>query len=430
MNSTSGLQRQKTRERTLFHSPNFNFQSVKDFSFCFLLALVLLLRYFVNSVYFLCSLVLLFLLLFVDSINSKRDLHSVFLVLIPILIIFIYGSSFSLLDGLNEFRSVARDIYYFGILFLYIGIGFLFSACVPFEKELKTIVATGAIISVINCCRYLFFSSRPAYYRPYFLAGLDYVSLGIVLIFYYLIQYKKWLFSLWGLFLIPDFVLAQTRTNYLLIGFFVVFASCFLVRNRKVVLSFGVAVVFCLVLVAALYFLDIGNAKWFIEHAFSSFSESSPYHDWTIQANRTSYWRGYELWCAFSDYFSSSVTNKLFGHGFGHSIPLPYAQPLDGKIFYSIPWSHNGFGTILCKFGITGFLLFGLTYFQIGKIAHYKLDNTEKTLAFTLIAYLIIASFFAAGLIYNLDFDTVFLLLISFLFKKSVLTSEYQFTIC
>ena len=70
-------------------------------------------------------------------------------------------------------------------------------------------------------------------------------------------------------------------------------------------------------------------------------------------------WRGFEAYRAITTWGAGSTLEQVFGGGFGKYIDLGTVATLNDQDYAEIPFAHNGYFTILVKFGLFGLLLFG-----------------------------------------------------------------------
>lgn len=120
------------------------------------------------------------------------------------------------------------------------------------------------------------------------------------------------------------------------------------------------------------------------------------------------FWRGFETYIALEVFKNSSTFQFLFGRGMGFAIPLPYDMTLANNTFEELPFLHNGYATILVKFGFVGLLLYVIFLLQQLRAA-LKIDL--RTLYTATVVFTIFATLLMAGPFEKNDFTHVTLLL-------------------
>jgi len=368
------------------------------FLFFFLIICLFLFSFAGNNYFYIAS--CLFCIFSLAFLRLKPlQLSDLFRCFLPILFICFFGLVNSTFSRPIDARSVIRDFYYVSQFFVYILFGY-FAMSVLGEKNFFFAVVLAAFgISSVNYIR-LFLGLNTITFvrlRLIFLKGAE-VSLfaSFILTKKIFEEKKKLVPALIFLFIFTDFVLSFTRAYLLLL---VPFLFVYLVHSlspKKCIAIFSAIFLIILGLIFASIFLKITFITTFLEKILSSFSEISPFHDWGSQLERTQNWRGYEIYASFSAFSSFDFWGILFGKGFGFAVPIS-PQPLDGKIFFSLPLLHNGYCSLLVKnglFGVFGFLLSLFLFYR-----SYEQKNAFSKSAFiSLLVYFLIGTLVNQGL--------------------------------
>ena len=120
------------------------------------------------------------------------------------------------------------------------------------------------------------------------------------------------------------------------------------------------------------------------------------------------FWRGFETYVALEVFKDSSTYQSLFGRGMGFAIPLPYEMTLAGNSFIELPFLHNGYATVLVKFGVVGLFLYATFLLVQLRVA---LKDDLATLYSATVLFTIFATLIMAGPFEKNDFTHVTLLL-------------------
>lgn len=178
-------------------------------------------------------------------------------------------------------------------------------------------------------------------------------SLAVITLFigiYFLneIKIKKWIKNISICILVADIFIHFSRTNLMLMAIFVVYLGI-VKRPKKLVKYFGISVI-CIILISLIFPSMVGN---FVNKILSSFTEVSfGTNSWDFVAINNN-WRGYEAYCEIEQFKADSVIEKLFGGGFGTQLDVNgYAYLVSSEDM--LPFLHNGYFTILMKWGIWG----------------------------------------------------------------------------
>lgn len=132
----------------------------------------------------------------------------------------------------------------------------------------------------------------------------------------------------------------------------------------------------------------------------NSFKETSYLKKYANSAVLNRNWRGYEAHLTKEEIKKGSITEKLFGFGFGKTVFIGYGGYL-GKENVNIPKFHNGFIEILLKTGYAGLLLYIVFFFYVFRLADLAQSGNDTRFLFkAVIATAFFSTFVMTG-IYN-----------------------------
>ena len=182
--------------------------------------------------------------------------------------------------------------------------------------------------------------------------GLAVITLFIGIYFIKEIKMQKWIKNTSMCILIADILIHFSRTNLMMMAIFVVYSG--VMKNpKKLAKYFGILVI-CIILISLIFPSMIGN---FVNKILGSFTEVSFGTDsWDFVAVNNN-WRGYEAYCEIEQFKGNSIVEKLFGGGFGTQLDVHgYAYLVSTED--TLPFLHNGYFTILMKWGIWGIVVY------------------------------------------------------------------------
>jgi hypothetical protein len=147
---------------------------------------------------------------------------------------------------------------------------------------------------------------------------------------------------------IVDALIHFSRMNILLIVVLISFSG--IIKKPKKMLKYGAAMLFALVVV---YLVLPEFLLAFVDKILYSITEISfSQSNWDM-TSIVHNWRGYEAFCEIQKFSKLSSFEQLFGSGFGSQLELGgYAYLVTSE--NTIPFLHNGYFTILMKWGIVG----------------------------------------------------------------------------
>lgn len=80
-------------------------------------------------------------------------------------------------------------------------------------------------------------------------------------------------------------------------------------------------------------------------------------------------WRAFETSRVIDSFSASTVSEQIFGQGFGTLVDMGLEMNLGGEIFREIPIFHNGYAYILIKTGVLGLICYALFYISVIRFA-------------------------------------------------------------
>ena len=382
--------------------------------------------------------VILAVICFYELIRRRFKISKAWIIFIPLLIILFIGavSGFSYL--ISDTWAYFRDIFYYAniviyLLFAFSGFFRLFSR----QDVFLCVYVAGTILSIYFLVRFVINISTNEsldslmYLRRgnAFLDSSVIVFAAFVGIFYFK---KSPLYSVMMVLNIVAFITMFSRTCVMLLAILVVFKIIKniaypdirvkerpqpLGSNRFKIYYTIIIVLSAIFIVAICCFAFKDLLQLFVEKMLSSFAELSPNHEWTW-ANVNHYWRGYETHQAIKTFLEYPIVNKLFGAGFGSSMPLDLSISLGGELMSSIPILHNGYTGTLVKCGLFGLILY-IAFIVISVVytAMKVKDKDCKFLLFALTVYVAVSSIFGSALMGN-SIDFVVFILFGYLIKQ------------
>lgn len=264
--------------------------------------------------------------------------------------------------------------------------------------------------------------------RTYTLRGMETILVSCFICFSRLLsknfKNKKTLifYILCLCFCLAGFIFSFSRTGFILL---IAFLIIFLIKTENFTATvIGVCVVFTLLalFVVSVFFIEIPLLSYYCKKIATSFKEINIFNDWSIGANRTNYWRGYEAYSALEDFKSGNLATMLFGKGFGHNIKLQYAQPLGSKMYSELPIIHNAYICIMVKYGLVGLLCFLVAFITpIIMLFKKRDDDMTKSISESILVYLIVSPLFVTSLLSSCTYGAIL-----FMFGFMISLTEQQ----
>lgn len=278
--------------------------------------------------------------------------------IIPLFLMGAGGAAYGLIN--QQTYDVVKDVWYLGKLIIVFVLGYLLGNRNNFETNwLRTTMAIAALATIpglisLGLDRYASLSQ------------LAVVTMGAIILvpFYWqrtALRSREPLLLRW-LVVSPFLLVAAlslSRTTLLL--FFVSFLGARGVFQSKGKMT-SALVTLALLISIVLNMLpeyDINNITFWGKIS-NSLNELSFVRD-DSQTEITANWRGFEAFRAFEQWRNGSLSQMVFGQGFGTSVDIGFYFPLLGDdvppIRY-LPILHNGYAMILVKYGVFGVLMF------------------------------------------------------------------------
>lgn len=300
----------------------------------------------------------------------------------------------------HEFKDILRDIFFFGIPYVYYLTG------VTLKLNNINYRRLIYVFSGIYC---LLFISYSTYY--YIINGFisiqiirDFVSPGSFLLpicIVFLYNEFNVTLLLNPLFIFTQLIfLIQSSRTYFIIIFIFFFDKLFNFKKYTIFLIIVITSLSIFFFRTELQEYDVFN-KIFLELSFRD--------AWTEADMGTSY-RAYEAITAYQNFLDYPFIKMIFGGGFGALVNLDMPVVLAGAEYDAVPWIHNGFTFILVKIGVLGFFSYIMFFFKLIKNSFF-LENFfyKKILKLTIIGMLL-ANIVICGL-FSTEFAFAYILL-------------------
>lgn len=258
-------------------------------------------------------------------------------------------------------------------------------------------------------------------YRLQMGAGEFIVAIGL---YFYITESKRYSIFFSAL-LVTVALLTQSRTMliYLIILLFMAASLRTGQKQKKIFLLFAIVQIIFVsatILIYAPTFQSSSGAGNLIVKLLTSLEEILPaYHD---RSEVGHFWRGFESYIALEVFKESNTYQFVFGRGMGYAFPLPYEMTLAGNSFNEIPFLHNGYASVLVKFGLVGLFLYTTLLVLLLRVG---LRSDLSILYSATVLFTIFATLFMAGPFEKNDFTHVTLLL-GALSGRSIAVKNYS----
>lgn len=279
------------------------------------------------------------------------------ILLMPLIILFIIGLMGS---GGNTTYALMKDAWYLLKVILTLSIGYLLMYYIKSFRNLCSIVViTGAISSGFHLLKIVLYgnslsASELVHLREDLgVAGslLSILALIIILFGKQFVKMPGYIYVMAATLCALSIMLSMSRT-YIII--FIIMA--FVIKGKQLLNASTMIITLVLsILVMGIITANINSQ--FVQKFANSMSEIG-IQDYSEKSEINSNWRGYEAFRALVEFQSGSVTEKIFGQGFGAQIDLGFEMQLGGNMMRMIPMTHNAYMYLLVKFGIVGLLVY------------------------------------------------------------------------
>ena len=384
----------------------------------FLIIVVLLSNAFFPTYSFVIAAISLLISFFCIG-NSIFNHKAFYYITIPFILTVFCGffSSFILNSSLSN-RDYFRDIFYLvqNVFFFLAGFSVFTMKSEKREILLTYIIISACLIVTYNLATLLVFRKFGFdNIRDSMLRGMETTMLSCFICFTRIVKKDRTLHKYRCIFpfiyTLFGFVFSFSRTGIILI-LFLLFIS--IIKTEKISLIIaGFSIVFVLlgVFIIATFVVDIPLLSYYCKKIVKSFNEINIFNDWTIGANRTYFWRGYESYSAIQEIKSGNLFSVIFGNGFGHSVKLEYAQPLGNKMYIDLPITHNAYLAIMVKYGILGTICVIASFISpFVLVSRRKDDMAIKTMTLSLLLYILISPLFVTSLLSSCTYGGIIFL--------------------
>ena len=281
-------------------------------------------------------------------------------------------------------RAYLRDLYYFlnPIVFLLIGLN-ITDNYNSYKRLLNSIVAISIIVSLISMAQMIIgvgVFGQLASLRAYFdnVIWGNVFSIGIILAMWdektLFEKHKKLCFS----FLLLVSFLGLSRTVWIEV---IVIITVVLMADKNKAKSIAkllmISSLAILLVVISLQFIPEAQLNLILDKIGNTSSEISSEDRWTSVSVIQNNWRGYEMYCAESQFKNGSLLEQLLGGGFGTGIKVGRVAALVGQPGEYIYVIHNGFYGMLVKEGIIGVILYICFYLLLIKDSLKRIFRTK-----------------------------------------------------
>lgn len=327
-------------------------------------------------------------------------------------LLFVGGLSYSLADDITALNFSRDFVVLVNIIFLYLSGNWLgrtnwssFVSAMKFSAVCYSIyylIKLGYLLSTAGLNIY-----ETQSYRIQMGAGEFVVVIGL---YFYLANLKSHRI-VFPVVLLAVALLTQSRTIIIYLALLLLtYINIKTFRNQR---SLFFLLICVQVIFMSAFFLSYSSSLtgWQERHdligkLLGSFAEILPAY--YSKAEVGYFWRGFESYVALEAFKDSNTHQFLFGRGMGTTITLPYDMTLAGNIFSELPFLHNGYASVLLKFGVVGLLLYVAFLLQQLRMA-FMIDL--RTLYIATVVFTIFATLLMAGPFEKNDFTHVTLLL-------------------
>lgn len=329
--------------------------------------------------------------------------------------------------------DMIRDVFYYSnpIIFMYLGATYAKDK-VNIYRILNAFIITCGITSLILLVNviqnYSALSLAFSINNWRDIAGQGGVILGVSLaiIFSGIIpkemRLKKGIMKVITALSVVYFLVCLSRTNIIILAIMYT-VLVFQKGNINTVLKrvFGAFALVAVAVVLLNAILPKSIAYAFTEKLLSSFNEINSSNSWVTNAEIQGNWRGYETYCAITQWKGYDVLKQIIGAGFGERIYVGrYAYTLlkqvdqNGNSIESIAVLHNGYATQLIKLGVlgaVGYLFFYLQIIRKAWRAHKRDDSLFSRLLLSLGLVLLAQTYFLNGLFKDYCFFPIIIMI-------------------
>ena len=371
------------------------------------LLLMLLLPCFISAEA--TSLVLLLLLMTWVILSRWRVRKELLFLVSPILFLLLLG-----VPGALEYPmfAVVKDVWYVGKVALAIGAGYVLSRYLSdFKIVCRIVILAGSIAAVVHLVEIvLSFYAGVSFRNLWSVAGfkgyfVTLVALGMMSSFPKKDLGYSWIVHFLCLTLcIVSLLVSFSRTFIISYVVIVVMLRGWGRLSLKTFLKIACCLLFSGLLLYLLMQVNADGSKNLVEKIVHSVSEVS-LKNYLSMRDINLNWRGFESYCALLDYQDGTLLQQIFGQGLGATVDLGFYMNLGGEEIRHLPILHNGYLSILVKFGVVGLLAY--LYFvlrviratsYVGRVKSAALDELRAGRLIAAIGWcLLLTTFVIAG---------------------------------
>jgi hypothetical protein len=291
---------------------------------------------------------------------------------------------------------IFKHMYYYLLPLLYWIAGkFLFRK--GDKNVLQTIIFAATLISIYDLIHTFYSILNVEFeslyqYRMHVGTGSFMPFIGIyIIVFYrneYIVKYRYLLLILYLLSFLAHF----SRTSILKLIIFVLFSGIRYNWNKIFKIGICIIIAFAFILNA---FPIVKSDFWTkILDSFNeiNFDQSMIGNFYAINHN----WRGYEMYCEMIKFQNAGILEKIIGGGFGATLDVfGYEHFVTTEAQINI--LHNGYGTQVMVFGITGIALFLLWFRKLYIQASFMVNRQDIRLIRGIAVTILITTYFVHG---------------------------------
>ncbi len=315
--------------------------------------------------------------------SLRKIRHSYLKLVAPLCCVFLLG-----LDGIfnHEMRNFMRDIAYSIFPLALIFVGFWLGG----NKNIwpyffKTLTICAIFLTLFHLSSFIL--------NPELLSSDIYTirkkagtigTLSTLVMILALIQKKLPIESLFPRFfprfiflplILISFVLSFSRTSFILAIIFLLATLGFLNRiKRRSIMAISLISISIMVFVFTTPEYEVDSFRGKLVRSIDEITIA----DYSDMQEINENWRGFESYRAMDSFKSGSVSEKIFGQGFGATVDLGFYMELAGESIRFIPILHNGYIYILIKAGFIGLFCYIIFYIRLLKYAVKSCNSSNE----------------------------------------------------
>lgn len=370
-----------------------------------ILFILLILFFYIPSEFFAVLILAIDFWSLIVNHNKIKSFRQTLGLIIPLISYIFIGISIGIIFiSNNSAWSFARDLFYHMNPLLFTLFAYTtFVNQVSKEDFIKTIISVGAVLSIITLLSFIVYSLKNGFTDVNIIRKNVSKGESVVYLAFFLglcFQKQSKLNSFCMIINLMSIIIMFSRTYFIMLALLFLFRIIYFVVYERSLTPRQLHMTLLAISITILVFFAIGKfVPSFYDKLFNSFSEVRTNNDWNDWATITKKWRGYEIYKAMQTYSDYDFVKKLFGSGFGYSMPLGVSINLGGDFLDEIPILHNGYFGAIIKCGLIGFMIYLLYFINCFRyIKLYVLNKKEAYLLYALIIYLMVSSYIIMGL--------------------------------